>query len=163
MLDSDGSPFEGFTEAEIRHLPPTQAVDSADIVVSPIRSTGMEPPMQTPSVSSSSVVGTPAHDRSSRSRSRALGLADQICQILQLELRRGRDRRSRSSSPAGSSSGELSDSVSSRWSGRSQTSVRHCSFSSSSRSRHRRSHRSDHYRCSPSRHGQSSLSLPSEE
>ena len=43
MSDSDGSPFEGFTEAELRHLPPTQAVDSANIVVSPVRSMGWSP------------------------------------------------------------------------------------------------------------------------
>ena len=42
MLDSDGSPFEGFTEAELRHIPPTQAVDSADIMVSPVGSIGTE-------------------------------------------------------------------------------------------------------------------------
>ena len=49
MSDSDGSPFKGFTEAEVRHIPPTQAVDSASIVVSPIRATGLEPHLRTAS------------------------------------------------------------------------------------------------------------------
>ena len=49
MSDSDGSPFKGFTEAEVRHTPPTQAVDSVSIVVSPVRSTELEPHLQTPS------------------------------------------------------------------------------------------------------------------
>ena len=45
MSDSEGSPFEGFTEAEVRHIPPTQAVDSVDVVVSPIGSIGTESQM----------------------------------------------------------------------------------------------------------------------
>ena len=54
MSDSDGSSFEGFTEAEVRHIPPTQAVNSVDVVVSPIGSIGSEPPMRTSSASSCS-------------------------------------------------------------------------------------------------------------
>ena len=99
MSDSDGSPFEGFTEAEVRHIPPTQAVDSASIVVSPVRSTGLEPHLRTPSSSrQASIASTPAHARHSRSHSRAPGLSDQIRQILRAELRRGSDRCRRSSS-----------------------------------------------------------------
>ena len=45
MSDSDGSPFEGFTEAEVHHIPPAQAENSVDVVLSPIGSIGSEPPM----------------------------------------------------------------------------------------------------------------------
>ena len=105
-------------------------------------------------LSSHSVVGTPARDRLSRSHSHAPGLVDQICQILRLELRRGRDRHSRSSSQSRSrsSSGESSDSESSHRSGCSQTCVRHWCFSRSSRSSSR-SHRLDRSCHSPHRHG----------
>ena len=85
--------------------------------------------MQTPSISAAasssrqtSVASTPAQSRHSRSRSRAPGLADQICQILHAELRRGRDLRCYSSS----SSGGSSDSQSSPQSDCGQSSGRHC-------------------------------------
>ena len=125
MSDSDGSPFEGFTEAEIC---PRQ-----------IHRNGAP-------YANSFVVGTPARDRSSRSHLRVSGLADQIRQILRLELRWARDRHSRSSSPSRSSSGESSDSESSCGSGR--------RFSRCSRSSSRsRFHRSVRYRRSTRRHG----------
>ena len=115
--------------------------------------------MQTSSISSLSVAGTPARERHSRSHLRAPGLADRIRHVLRLELRRGRDRRSRfsSRSRSRSSSGGSSDSESSNRSERSQASVSHCCFSrssrSSSRSRRTRSSRSDRYRRSPRSHG----------
>ena len=49
MSDSGGSLFEGFTEVEVCHIPPTQAVNSADVVIFPIGSIGLEPPMRTSS------------------------------------------------------------------------------------------------------------------
>ena len=49
MSDSGGSPFVGFTEAEVHHIPPTQAVNFADVVVFSVGSIGLEPPMRTPS------------------------------------------------------------------------------------------------------------------
>ena len=87
MSDSDGSPFEGFTEAEVHHIPPTQAVNSVDIVVSPIGSMGSEPQIRTPSTLSrtgimdssfrqASIASTPGHSRHSRSRSRVPELSD---------------------------------------------------------------------------------------
>ena len=60
--------------------------------------------MRTHSVSSHSIFGTPARERLSRSHSPATGLADQIRQILWLELRSGRDRRIRSQSSSQSRS-----------------------------------------------------------
>ena len=70
--------------------------------------------LRTPSVSRSGQAGNLASQasepstlgcpRQSRSTSRAPGLADQICQILRLELWRGRDCRRRSSSSSGGSS-----------------------------------------------------------
>ena len=43
MSDTNGSPFEAFTEAEVGHIQPTEAVNSEDVVVSPVRSIGSEP------------------------------------------------------------------------------------------------------------------------
>ena len=144
MSDSDGSPFEGFTEAEFRHLPPTQAVDSANLVVFPSDPQGWSPLCE---LVVFLVFPLPAHERQSRSHLRAPGLADQIRQILRIELHRGRDSCSRSSSRSRSrsSSGGLSDSESySRFSR---------SSCSSSHSRRTRSSRSDRYYRSPRRHG----------
>ena len=77
-------------EVKVRHIPPTQAVELANVVVSPVRSSGLEPPMQTPSSSRQvSVASTLAQAWHSRSRSRAPGLLNLICQILHAELRRG--------------------------------------------------------------------------
>ena len=91
MSDSGGSPFEGFTEAVVRHIPPTQVVDSADIVVSPVGSIGTESQMRTTSSLScssimdsitgksareASVASTPGFSRLFRSHSRARGLAN---------------------------------------------------------------------------------------
>ena len=160
MSDSDRSSFKGFTEAEVRHIPPTQAVNSTGVTVSPVGSSGLEPPMQTPSSSrQASAANTPAHARHSRSRSCALGLSDQIRQILRAELRRGRDRRHRSSSyhRSSSSSEGSSDSQSSPRSDRSQSYNRHHRHTRPSRSprhsRHDRSRRSisrapSHHACS---------------
>ena len=155
MSDSGGSLFEGFTEAEVRHIPPTQAVNSADVVVSTVRSLGLEPAIRTSSGFSAgsssrqaSVASTPAHSRHSRSRSRAPGLADQIRQILRAELWRGRDRLRGSSSylRSSSSSRGSSDSQSSLQSDHSQSSGRHHRHLDASRSprhsRHVRSSRS---------------------
>ena len=149
MSDSGGSPFEGFTEAEVCHITPTQAVNSAIVVISLVGSSGLEPPMQLlvffsagSSSRQASIASTPAHSRHSRSHSCAPGLADQIHQILRAELRRGRDRRRHLSN----SSRGSSDSQSSPQSDRSQSSGRHRHHIRASRSprrsRHVRSRRS---------------------
>ena len=155
MSDSDRSPFEGFTEAEVRHIPPTQADDDATVVVSPVESTGSGSHVRTPlSLTRAGQAGFSARDRDrsvastparrSRSQSRASGLADQIRQILRAELRRGTDRRRRSLS----SSRGSSDSSSSPQTDGSQSDVR-CRSRSCDRSTSGRSCRS-HARCSHS-------------
>lgn len=98
MLDSNGYPLE-FTDADVCNIPPTQAVDSAD-VASPIGSHGNESHMRTSSLISSTSTAEPStfrffvRQRSgySRSRSSAPELSDQIRQILHTELQKGRDR-----------------------------------------------------------------------
>ena len=100
MSDSDGSLFEEFTEAEVRHMPSTQAVNSVNITRCSLSCSGIAGS----SARQASVVSTLGHSRHSRSRSRAPGLLDQIREILHVELRRGSDRRHRSSSSSGGSS-----------------------------------------------------------